>query len=266
MLVLSTLIAIICYAVASVWQWRRMKVRNPEGRKVLRTLGIIAFVAHGYAVYKVLHQPDGIDLGIFQVGSLIAWVVVGILLISSMRQKLDNLFIGAFPMGLITVALATFGPDTGSDRFYSGGLVLHILLSLLAYSIFTLASLQAIILARQEVALKQHKTRGFIVSLPPLQVMERLLFEMIGCGFILLSVALISGFMFVDNLFAQHLVHKTVLSIIAWVVYAILLCGRQFLGWRSHTAVRWTIGGFVLLMLAFFGSKIVIEMIMHITL
>ena len=92
--------------------------------------------------------------------------------------------------------------------------------------------------------------------------MERLLFESLWAGFLLLTAALISGFLFVDNLFAQHLVHKTLFSLIAWSVYALLLAGRHFLGWRSQTAVRWTLGGFVLLMLGFFGSKLVLEMLL----
>jgi ABC-type uncharacterized transport system permease subunit len=263
MLFIATLIAIIAYSGAAWLQWQRLSTPDAGQRGLIRALGFAAFIVHGYAVYDVLHYPNGIDLGTFQVGSLIAWVVVGILLASSLRQKLDNLFIGAFPMAAITAALAAFGPDTGDHRLYSGGLVVHILLSLLAYSIFTLAALHALLLSRQIRALKTHHTRGLINSLPPLQIMERLLFEMLWCGFILLSISLVTGFVFVEDLFAQHLAHKTLLSIVAWLVYAILLAGRATLGWRSHIAVRWTLGGFVLLMLAFFGSKIVVEILLH---
>lgn len=262
MLSVATLIAITVYLGAAWLQWQRLSTPADNRGRLIRLLGAMAFIFHGYAVYAVLHVPEGIDLGTFRVGSLIAWVVVGILLASSLRQKLDNLFIGAFPMAAITAALASFGPDTGDHRLYSGGLVIHILLSLLAYSIFTLSALHALVLSRQEKMLKQHHTRGLLNSLPPLQVMERLLFEMLWCGFILLSVALITGFIFVEDLFAQHLAHKTILSLVAWLVYAILLAGRAILGWRSQTAVRWTLGGFILLMLAFFGSKIVVEILL----
>ncbi|WP_432697444.1 cytochrome C assembly family protein [Marinobacterium sp. YM272] len=262
MLFVATLIAITAYLGAAWLQWQRLSSPDSYSGRLIRLLGLGAFIFHGYAVYALLHYPEGIDLGTFRVGSLIAWVVVGILLASSLRQKLDNLFIGAFPMAAITAALAAFAPDTGDHRLYSGGLVVHILLSLLAYSIFTLAALHALVLSRQEKLLKQHHTRGLLHSLPPLQIMERLLFEMLWCGFILLSTALITGFLFVEDLFAQHLAHKTILSIVAWLVYAILLAGRALLGWRSQTAVRWTLGGFILLMLAFFGSKIVVEMLL----
>ena len=132
---------------------------------------------------------------------------------------------------------------------------LHVLTSMLAYSLLTLASAQAILLAVQDNHLRRHHPGGFIRALPPLQTMESLLFEMIGVGFALLSVALVTGFIYLEDMFAQHLVHKTVLSIAAWCAFAVLLWGRWRFGWRGRTAIRWTLGGFIALMLAFFGSK-----------
>ncbi|MBP0048222.1 cytochrome c biogenesis protein CcsA [Marinobacterium sp. AK62] len=264
MLIITTVVATLCYLIAAFMQWRRLSTReHDESRgRSLRLIGAGAFVLHGYAVYQVLHQPDGIDLGFFPVGSLIAWVVTGLVLLSSLRQKLDNLFIGVFPLAAITALLALGGFEDAQAKPYAGGLIAHILLSLLAYSLFTIATLQAVLLWRQEAALKHHHTRGLVASLPPLQIMERLLFDSLWAGFILLTASLLSGVIFVENLFAQHLAHKTALSLIAWVVYAILLGGRYFLGWRGRTAVRWTLVGFVLLMLGFFGSKLVLELIL----
>lgn len=258
MLLLSTLIAVALYSVAGFLQWQIMQGQSKQPRSRNQLLGLIAFIAHTFSVYLVLHQPSGINLEVVSVGSLISWLVAGLVLLSSLRQNIDNLFIAVFPMAATTALLSLFlGSDTG--KMYAGGLIAHILLSILAYSIFTIAALQAILLSRQEAALKQHHTRGLISSLPPLQTMERLLFEMIWTGLILLSASLVSGFLFLEDLFAQHLVHKTALSILAWCFYALLLFGRHSFGWRSHTAVRWTIGGFVLLALAFFGSKAVME-------
>jgi ABC-type uncharacterized transport system permease subunit len=99
-------------------------------------------------------------------------------------------------------------------------------------------------------------------ALPPLQTMESLLFEMIAVGFVLLSLALLSGFSFLEDMFAQRQVHKTVLSIIAWFVFGTLLWGRYRFGWRGQKALIWTLSGFVVLMLAYFGSKVVIELIL----
>jgi len=92
--------------------------------------------------------------------------------------------------------------------------------------------------------------------------MEHFLFQLIAAGFALLTLALFTGLIFVQNLFAQHLVHKTVLSLLAWLVFAVLLWGRWRFGWRGRTAIRWTLGGFASLMLAYFGSKLVLELIL----
>ncbi|MGH8472324.1 MAG: cytochrome C assembly family protein, partial [Gammaproteobacteria bacterium] len=99
--------------------------------------------------------------------------------------------------------------------------------------------------------------------LPPLQTLEGLMFQHIGAGFFLLSLSLMSGMMFLNDIFAQHLVHKTVLSLVAWLVFAVLLFGRWRYGWRGRTAIRCTLGGFASLMLAYFGSKVVLELILH---
>lgn len=262
MLIFISIFAALCYAIASWMQWQRATGRQLNVRPTVLLLGIAGFVLHGVSVYHTLHHPNGIDLGLVSIGSLIGWLVTALVIGSSLRQKIDNLFIGVFPMAAITVLLASTLPPSDVLKPYGSGLFLHILLSVLAYSIFTLAALQAILLWRQQLALKHHHTRGLVTSLPPLQIMERLLFEMLWVGFILLSISLITGWLFLDNLFAQHLAHKTVLSIAAWLIYATLLGGRQLLGWRGITAVRWTVGGFLLLMLGYFGSKLVVEFIL----
>ena len=93
--------------------------------------------------------------------------------------------------------------------------------------------------------------------------MEAMLFELLWIGLGLLSIAIASGALFIDDIFAQSLVHKTVLTIAAWLLFATLLWGHYRLGWRSKTAVRLTLAGFALLMLAFFGSKLVLELILQ---
>ena len=95
-----------------------------------------------------------------------------------------------------------------------------------------------------------------------MQVMEEVLVQLLWLGFFLLSLSLATGMMFVHNIFAQHISHKTVLSIMAWCVFAILLWGRWSWGWRGRQLIRWTLGGFALLVLAYFGSKFVYELIL----
>jgi ABC-type uncharacterized transport system permease subunit len=142
-------------------------------------------------------------------------------------------------------------------------LQIHILISLIAYSMLTIAAVQAVVLAVQDRQLHNHRPGGMMRALPPLQWMEHLLFQLIAVGFVLLTLALGTGFVFLQDIFAQHLVHKTVLSIAAWLVFAVLLWGRARFGWRGRTAIRWTLGGFFALMLAYFGSKLVLELVLH---
>ncbi|WP_028468008.1 cytochrome C assembly family protein [Neptunomonas japonica] len=260
MLTLSTLIAVFLYLIAAILQFKLLKQQTSSSAMIKAIAGAGAIV-HTFSVYSVLHQPDGINLGFFIAGSLIGWLVAAVVIISSLRQPIENLFIGVLPMAALTAALSVWGPNLGVAKIYQGGLIIHILLSILSYSIFTVATFQAFLLSKQDLALKQHHTRGLVASLPPLQTMERLLFEMIWIGMILLTASLVTGFIFLDDLFSQHLVHKTILSIIAWILYAILLWGRSMRGWRSHRAVRWTVSGFFILMLSFFGSKLVLDII-----
>ena len=138
----------------------------------------------------------------------------------------------------------------------------HILTSIIAFSLFNIAAFQALLLAFQNHHLRHYNPNRLVLSIPSLQTMESLLFKMLGAGMIFLSIALVSGFVFIEDLFAQHLVHKTVLSILAWIVFGVLLTGRIRYGWRGKTAIRGTLIGFVALSLAYFGSKIVLELIL----
>ena len=136
------------------------------------------------------------------------------------------------------------------------------MISVVAYSLIMLGAIQALLLAYQDDSIRTHNPGGFIRYLPPMHDMETLLFQFLGFGFICLSASLLTGFLFLEDIFAQHLVHKTVLSIVAWFILAILIFGRFQFGWRGKTAMRWTLSAFAFLMLAYFGSKLVLEFIL----
>jgi ABC-type uncharacterized transport system permease subunit len=227
------------------------------------SLVLFGIVLHAFLIYQNVVTEHGVNLGVFNAFSLITWTILMLLLVSSLTKPVENLGIALLPLGALSVLL--------ESRFHSihlltetatAGLTIHILVSMLAYSLFTLASVQAILLAVQDHHLHHRHPGGFIRALPPLQTMETLLFEMIGAGFVLLTLALISGFTFLEDMFEQRLAHKTILSITAWFVFGTLLWGRFKFGWRGQKALIWTLSGFVVLMLAYFGSKIVIELIL----
>src|SRR5690606_41473376 len=120
----------------------------------------------------------------------------------------------------------------------------------------------ASVLALRRPQLRQRDPRRSAHACPPLPPMQALLFQFVLCGEVLLTPALISGSVFLDNMFSQGVAHKTPLSCLAWVVFGILLWGRHVRGWRGSKAIRWTLAGFLLLMLAFFGSKLLREFIL----
>ena len=139
----------------------------------------------------------------------------------------------------------------------------HIFFSIVAYSLLTIAAFQAIFIALQNWRLRHRHLGSWLQIVPPLQTMEALLFEVLWAGFGLLTLSLITGFLFFEDFFAQHLIHKTVFTLLAWLFYGILLWGRHIKGWRGNTAIRWTLVGFSAMVLGYWGSKFVLEVILR---
>ena len=135
----------------------------------------------------------------------------------------------------------------------------HILLSMGAAALLFAAAVTAMLLVFLDRRLRTRRIIDLPSGMPPLDALEKLLFRLIGAGFGLLTLALFTGFVFVTNLFTQNLVQKTVLSLIAWLLFGVLLIGRVRYGWRGRSAVRWTLSGFGILAVAYFGVKFVLE-------
>lgn len=260
---LAGLSAALLYVLASLLLGRQLARREPVQATRVLALGALALPLHLVSLHAAIYQPGGLDLSLFHVVSLVGWLIATLSIAMCLYQPVVVLTIGAFPLAALGVLLSLFAPDAYAPlQGISPGVQSHILLSILAYSVLTFAAAHAVLLAVQDRHLRQHK-RGLLKSLPPLVTMERLLFDLIAIGFVLLTVAIATGFMTLENLFAQHLVHKTVFTLAAWAVFAALLAGRHWLGWRGATAIRFTLWGFALLLLGFYGSKAVLELILH---
>ena len=262
-----SLLAPLCallYLAATGLQLLRLSQRRQQIDRGVFALGLLALAFHAIIVWKIAFHNDGVDLGFFKIAALL-FLVINLACITSLtRRPLQNLLIVLFPLSALAVLVSTFAPDTAPLLSHlSGGMVLHISSSILAYAVLTLAAIQAAVLALQDRQLKHRHTRGIIQILPPLQLMEGMLFELLWMGVALLTIAILSGVIFIEDIFAQSLVHKTVLTIAAWLLFTTLLWGHYRLGWRSKTAVRLTLAGFTMLVLAFFGSKLVLELILQ---
>lgn len=256
--------ALFLYSIGTALQALEFRGRIHVNKHAVTVIGGLGLVAHGMLLWQTLFFSGALNLGFFQSSLLISWLVVAILLAMNLAKPVASLFLGAYPLASLTVvfALLTHTPPRFIQRD-DWGILSHIALSVTAYSLFTLAAGQALLLYFQNRQLKHNYNSPLVRNLPPLQTMESLLFELLWAGVILLVLAIVTGALFVSDLFAQDLAHKTVFSLISLGVFAALLIGRQTQGWRGITASRWTLAGCALLMLAYYGSKFVLELVFH---
>jgi len=261
---LPSLAAAGLYAGAALYQALLLSRRAVPDKRLLGLLGVLALAAHAFGLRLLLLDNGALLLDFFNAASLLAAAVIALTLLASLRIPVENLLMLLFPLGSLTALLALLPGGTTQPIVEAPGILAHILLSILAYGMLTMAVLQSLLLLLQNHQLKHKHPSGIIRNFPPLQTMESLLFSFLWGGWLLLSLSLLSGWLFLGDLFAQHLAHKTLLACLAWVVFGVLLWGRHQLGWRGGKAIRWTLAGFLLLMLAYFGSKLVREFILHI--
>jgi ABC-type uncharacterized transport system permease subunit len=253
-------LAITLYLLYTASAWAMLRsASNPRLSPIAWALAFAAIVAHTDAIVHMMRIDGPFSIGLLEALSLLAWTLSVLACFICIERQ--NRVLGA-----ILLASAAFGAVlTGSGRTYAEenvpgwALTAHILLSMGAAALLFAAAVTALLLVFLDRRLRLRRIADLPSVLPPLDALERVMFRLLGAGFVLLTLALLTGFVFVTNLFAQHLVHKTVLSLIAWVLFGILLIGRIRYGWRGRSAVRWTLSGFGFLVLGYFGSKFVLE-------
>lgn len=254
------LFSILSYAIATLLIGKEILGGKQHGGSMQ-----LAWLGAGlHSLYTVLNvqNNEGFNFSFFSTASLAALVISLLLLFAALDKPVAKLGMLIFPVAAAMLLLDISYPTRPHPLIsHNWQMSTHILTSILAFSLLNIAALQAILLAIQDQQLRHHPKR-LMLALPPLQAMESLLFQMIATGLLFLTASLVSGFFFIEDLFAQHLVHKTVLSILAWIIFSALLFGRARYGWRGQSAIQWTLIGFTSLLLAYFGSKMVLELIL----
>ena len=254
-------LAVLCYAGAAVALWQHLMARAPGRRRLGLVLAAFGCAFHAWLLQRSLFGPQGLTLGLGGSVSLFAWQCALLVVIAALLQPVASLGVVILPFAALSVLVTgALPPDPDAVTGLEGAIQVHIGLSLLAYGLLTLTAVQALMTALQDRLLRRGGALRLAQSLPPLQTMERLLFQLMTAGWLVLTLALITGLIFAGNLLTQHLMHKTILSVAAWLVFLVLLWGRWRFGWRGRTAVRWTLGGYVVLILAYFGSKMLLEL------
>ena len=256
------LVAIALYITVAIRTSETIATRhsNYRLRSATGALGLLAVAAHATALYPMTVTSAGLNLGIFSATSLVAWIIAVLAIFATALRPVASLAVVVLPLAAIAIALSLVFSNQHLV-IHSAGIALHIGLSLIAYSLFAIATLQAIYLAFAEHRLKSHEP--LMGLLPPLPVMEQVLFQLTALAFVLLSLGLLIGSVYIEDIRAQHLTHKIVFSVLAWLTFAVLLVGRRWWHWRGRRVVKYVIAGFVLLALGFFGSKIALELILQ---
>lgn len=266
---IAPLMAGILYVAAT---WTLNRATNQESGQLRKvTLAIMAFAVllHILIEYQAWIGHPIIDVEATAVFSLCSLVLVA-LWIATLTRRDAVLESGLVTMPIAALAnflVAIFPPGTGAAEASSlsqapVGTVVHVISSVISFGLLSLAGVYAILALIIDHSLKKRRLTHLVQSLPPLERLEDMLFHVIQTGFVLLTIALISGMIYVDDLMSQHLVHKTVLSVLAWVLFGALLLGRWIKGWRGVIAVKLTLAGIGLLLLSYFGTRLVLEVIL----
>lgn len=237
-----------------------------ESSRVLLTAAwiaaIVAFLLHGRLLVVSILPSDGLHLSLANTASFIGLQLALIALLGAAEARLRGLVGGMLLLAGLSASVTGLQDAAPLQLPDTWQLQAHILISLFAYGLLTVGAIVAVYALVQDRRLHSGKLSSINLLFAPLETTERLLFGITFGGFAALFLAVLSGFLFVENLFAQHLVHKTALSLLALLLFGILLAGRVFAGWRGRAAVSLYLWGFVILGLAYFGSRIVLEMIL----
>ncbi|MFK7886175.1 MAG: inner membrane protein YpjD [Gammaproteobacteria bacterium] len=250
----------LCYATLGGWLVRHDPT-NDRGL-TFAAMGAV-LLAHALMLGQMLSMHKAVSLSIGELLSLIGFAVALAALAGAARARSKILAGSSLILAAVLSAASTFGTQQVSTGPLGWPLLAHVVLSVLSYALLSIAAVTAVFLALKHRALKSGVAALQSPSRISIEALETELFGAIGAGFGCLSLAIFSGLFYVDDMFAQHLAHKTVLTIASWVFFGILLIGRWRFGWRAQTAVRWTLGGFATLLLAYFGSRIVLEQLLQ---
>jgi ABC-type uncharacterized transport system permease subunit len=221
---------------------------------------------HGGLLFAEIFAAPQLRFGFAQALSVMLWLTVAICWLESLAYRLEMLLPMALAVAALCAPLPAFFPGRLAPESYPIEFQLHLVAGMLAYSLFAVAMLHAVLISVVERQLHGSPSRvaGFASNLPPLLSLEKLVFRLTAAAFVVLSATFVVGVMYSESITgkAMKFDHKTVFIALSWIIFAWLLAGRWLYGWRGRTAFRWTLAGFVMLMLAYPGSRFVLEVIL----
>ncbi|MDT8320761.1 MAG: cytochrome c biogenesis protein CcsA [Xanthomonadales bacterium] len=258
------ILAAALYVAALVLLYNSIQKESPGWRTLSLAFAVAGALFHSGVQINHWFGEGMQDVSLPHLLSLCALVIMLLLIVSAFtRRTLYDAGLVALPIAAAVVLLEWVVPPQPIPLdSTTPGITLHLISSVLSFGLLSIAGVYALFAYLADYFLRHHHINPLVRTLPALEVLEDLLFKLIAAGFLLLTVSLASGVVFINDIFAQHLVHKTVLSILAWLVFGLLLWGRWRYGWRGRLAVRLTLAGIALLVLSYFGSKYVLEVLL----
>lgn len=251
---------------ALAFAMQRLPSRSAGGGRLLTAALLFLLAAlylHGQLLHGQVFVAAGLNLSISNIVSLIGWQLALIALLGAVEANLRGMSSGLLAIAAIASAATAANSMTSAASSLSWQIEAHVLVSVFAYALLTAGAIVALFAMLQDRRLRAGKLSAGNQLFAPLETTERMLFGVTAAGFGALLLAVVSGFAFVDDLFAQHLVHKTALSLLALVLFGTLLAGRLFAGWRGGRAVTLYLWGFIILGLAYFGSRLILEQVLN---
>ncbi|MDH2917842.1 MAG: cytochrome c biogenesis protein CcsA [Sideroxydans sp.] len=265
---LIAIVIFLSYAGLSAYFWRTQSTgkTDPASRGVIGHALLAPLSLHGYLLSSDMFANGGFDFALLNALSLIIWLTLCVYWVARFFYPLGALLTLVLPVAALAAVLPSVFPSEHLlTHTHTLAFTAHISAAMLAYSLFTIAVFHAVLISQVEKRLHQHTLPRVLRNLPPLLSMERLLFQIIAIGFVLLTLTLASGVFFSEQIFgkAAQFNHKVLFGILAWLVFATLLWGHVRYGWRGRIAVRWTVSGFAFLLIAYLGSKFVLEILLR---
>jgi ABC-type uncharacterized transport system permease subunit len=269
---LPQLVAALSYAGLAYHFWRSRW--SGAGEKPLASLPMqpwergaiaLALLLHGGGLYAALFSGGGLRFSFSLAVSLMLWLAVFIYWLESFRSRMDGMQPMVLPLAAVSVVLPVVFSQTHEIVHAEVlGFRIHFLAAMLAYGLFTVSALNAVFMSFIERRLRRRALGHRPASLPSILSMEILLFRLIGIAFALLTLTLVSGAAFSERIFGKAFVfdHMTSFALTSWIIFAVLLFGRCRYGWRGKVALRWTLAGFFSLILAYIGSRFVLEVLL----
>jgi len=234
---------------------------------------LVALGIHGALLYSQIFAAAELRFGFAQALSVMMWLAVLICWAEGIFYRIELVYPMALAAAALCAPLPAFFSGRASPDPVSFEFRLHLFFGMLAYSLFVVATFHALLISSVERRLHAaHATaqsgawlEGPLRDVPPLLSLERLVFRLIGAAFAVLTVTFVVGIAYSESFLgrAMRFDHKTLFVVLSWLVFALLLAGRWLYGWRGRTALRWTLTGFIMLMLAYPGSRFVLEVILH---